>query len=394
MTETTTGPRVLVAGGGVAALEFVLALAEHLPGVADVELVTPETTFTYRPLAIAEAFGAGTPYRLDLARLATRIGARLRPGAIASVDPGRRVAGIPPDGQLAFDVLVVACGARAVEGLPGALTFRGEQDEAAFRTVLDGAADGAVSSVAFVVPAGTTWPLPLYELALMSAAELDHRGRTGHRLSLVTPEAAPLAQFGDAASGAVASLLHEAGVELHCGCTATEAAGGELWIAPDRTVPADRVVAIPRLLGPALDGLPGDAEGFIPTDGHGLVQGLDGVYAAGDATSFPVKQGGIAIQQADAVAEAVAAQLGAPIRPEPFRPQLRGMLLTGTEPRFLAAGSDGEASTVAARPLWWPPGKIAGGWLARFLHAEGIPVPPPPGGPGALPVDLELSVRA
>jgi sulfide:quinone oxidoreductase len=101
------------------------------------------------------------------------------------------------------------------------------------------------------------------------------------------------------------------------------------------------------------------------------------------------------VQQADAVAEAVAARLGAPIRPEPFRPVLRGLLLTGAEPRFLAAdlaaGEEGESSAVAAQPLWWPPGKIAGGWLARFLHAEGIPVPPAPGGPGTLEVELELA---
>jgi sulfide:quinone oxidoreductase len=394
MIDNTTRPHVLVAGGGVAALEFVLALAEHLPGVADVELVTPEPAFTYRPLAIAETFGAGAPYRLDLAKLTTRIGARLRPGSIASVDAGRRIAVMSPDEQVHFDVLVVACGARAAEGLPGALTFRGERNETAFRTVLDAVADGTISSVAFAAPAGTTWPLPLYELALMTAAELAQRGRTGHRLLLVTPEAAPLEQFGGAASDAVAALLAEAGVEAHFACTATEAVDGELRLTSGRTLPAERVVALPRLVGPAVAGLPCDAEGFVPTDAHGLVTGLDDVYAAGDATSFPVKQGGIAIQQADAVAEAVAARLGAPIRPEPFRPHLRGMLLTGAEPRFLSAGPDGEDASVAARPLWWPPGKIAGGWLARYLHAEGMPVPPPPGGPGTLPVELELAVPA
>ena len=172
MTNGATRPHVLVAGGGVAALEFVLALAEHLPGVADVELVTPEAAFTYRPLAIAETFGAGAPYRFELAKLTTRIGARLRPGSIASVDAGRRIAVMSPDEQVPFDVLVVACGARAAEALPGALTFRGERAVAAFRTVLDEVADGTVSSLAFAAPAGTTWPLPLYELALMSAAEL------------------------------------------------------------------------------------------------------------------------------------------------------------------------------------------------------------------------------
>jgi sulfide:quinone oxidoreductase len=68
------------------------------------------------------------------------------------------------------------------------------------------------------------------------------------------------------------------------------------------------------------------------------------------------------------------------------------MLLTGGAPRFLAADLDpgAESSVVAVQPLWWPPTKIAGGWLARFLHAEGLPVPAPPGGPGALPVELQV----
>ena len=73
---------------------------------------------------------------------------------------------------------------------------------------------------------------------------------------------------------------------------------------------------------------------------------------------------------------------------------MRGLLLTGAAPHFLwadLAGDRAEASTVAPQPLWWPPGKIAGGRLARFLHAEGLPVPPPPGGPGTIPVELALT---
>ena len=196
----------------MAALEFVLALAEHLPGVADVELVAPEPAFTYRPLAIAETFGAGVPYRFELAKLTTRIGARLRPGSIASVDAGRRIAVLSPDEQVPFDVLVVACGARAVEAVPGALTFRGEPPWRVFGQCSTRSRTGRLVP-GVCGPPGTAWPLPVYELALMSAAALAQLGRTGHRLTLVTPEDAPLEQFGGAASDAVAALLAEAGVE-------------------------------------------------------------------------------------------------------------------------------------------------------------------------------------
>ena len=40
------------------------------------------------------------------------------------------------------------------------------------------------------------------------------------------------------------------------------------------------------------------------------MEGLDGVYAAGDATWYPIKQGGLAAQQADVVATAIAAAVG------------------------------------------------------------------------------------
>ena len=103
---------------------------------------------------------------------------------------------------------------------------------------------------------------------------------------------------------------------------------GELRLVPEGSIAADRVVALPRLRGPRIDGLPQTVEGFLSVDAHGQVHGLADVFAAGDITSFPVKQGGIAAQQADAAAEIIAANAGADLTPQPFRPVLRGLLLT------------------------------------------------------------------
>ena len=122
-------------------------------------------------------------------------------------------------------------------------------------------------------------------------------------------------------------------------------------------------------------GLPRDERGFVPVDGHGRVPGLDGVWAAGDCTAFPIKQGGLAAQQADAAAESIAARAGADVDPQPFRPVLRGVLLTGRGRRWIrreleTAGDHGEAQR---RALWWPPTKVAGAYLAPYLamHAHG-----------------------
>ena len=141
-----------------------------------------------------------------------------------------------------------------------------------------------------------------------------------------------------------------------------------LTLAHGDPVRTDRVIALPRLLGPGFGGLPADAQGFLRTDDHGRVAGLEDVYAAGDVTSFPVKQGGLAAQQADAVAEAIAARLGAAIDPQPFRPVLRGLLKTGAAARYLAVGT---GESPGARPaLWCPESKIFGRYLLPYLGGE------------------------
>jgi len=145
------------------------------------------------------------------------------------------------------------------------------------------------------------------------------------------------------------------------------------------------VIALPRLEGPWLEGLPCDRHGFLPIDDHCHVGGAQDVFAAGDATQFPLKQGGIATQQADTAAAGIAALAGAPVEPEPFRPVLRGLLMTGMAPRYLRSEPGGTSSAVDTEALWWPPAKIVGKYLAPFLATKlglseseaGAPVGPP-----------------
>jgi sulfide:quinone oxidoreductase len=240
--------------------------------------------------------------------------------------------------------------------------------------LLDELARGEARQVVFAVPTGIVWPLPLYELALLTANELAARGVSAS-LAVATSEPSPLALFGAPASRAVESALSERGIEVLKSTYPVEHAEGLLTCVRAAPLEADRVVALPRLRGPELDGIPQDKNGFVATDAHGRVRGLSDVYAAGDATDFPIKQGGLAAQQADAVAESIAAEAGAPLQPTPFRPVLRALLLTGTTPAFLRvelSGGRGETSTAAEEPLWWPPGKIVGRYLAPFLAELGL----------------------
>jgi sulfide:quinone oxidoreductase len=381
---------VLVAGGGVAALEATLALRKLAEERVTVELVAPEDQFTYRPLAVAEPFRAGEVRRFPLEPLVEAAGGRLRQGVVVSVDPVRHIVSTGEGDTLSYDVLLLALGARPLEAVPGALTFRGPEDEPALVALLDEALSGAVRRLAFAVPGGAAWPLPLYELALLTSSYLTDHGATGREFTLVTPEDAPLALFGIAASDATRELLEIRGIELRLRTAPVSFESHVLHLAPAGELAVDRVVALPRLEGLRLSGVPHDAQGFIPTDEYGRVPGLDDVYAAGDLTSFPVKQGGIATQQADAAAAAIAVQTGAKVEPIPFRPVLRGQFLTGFFPRYLRADPDARTSTVSTEPLWWPPAKIVGQHLAPFLAAHlGLP-PAPPRPQSGISVDVAL----
>ena len=387
---------VLIAGGGVAALEAALALRALAEDRVEVELLAPEPLFWYRPLAVAEPFKLGKARHFKLSELAAAAGATLTTGALAAVDPEHHRAHTFAGADLPYDVLLIASGVVPVPAFPGALTFRGPADTPELERVLTQLADREIGRVVFAVPSGAAWTLAAYELALLTAEWVAARGVDDVELTLVTPEEEPLRIFGAAASAAVAALFDEHDIDLRLDTHPVDFHHGELHVMAGDPLSADRVVALPRLRGRRIDGIAQTAEGFTPVDMHGRVFGALDVYAAGDGTSFPVKQGGIAAQQADAAAESIAAWAGAELRPRPFTPVLRGLLLTGRQPLYLrreATQEPGE-SLVGSEPLWWPPAKIVGRHLAPFLGAlAGVEIPRDlDSGPDALPVHVALDI--
>jgi sulfide:quinone oxidoreductase len=395
VTDRHAQMRVLIAGGGVAALEAALALRALAEDHVTVELLAPEPRFWYRPLAVAEPFELGEARHFELPALAAAAGATYSPGTLVAVDADRHLARTSAGAALAYDALLIACGAVPIPAIPGAITFRGPADSEAIRRLLDEIASGSVHRVAFAVPWGAVWSLPIYELALLTATHVAAREIPGVELVLVTPEDEPLQLFGRAGSEAVADLLDERGVAVHAGAYPAEVLDGELRLVPHGVIAADRVVALPRLKGPRIDGLPHTLDGFVPVDSHGRVEGLVDVYAAGDITTFPIKQGGIAAQQAEAAAETIAAEALSGLTPHPFRPVLRGLLLTGSRPQYLrreVRGGLGETDEASTEPLWWPPAKIVGRYLAPFLGtlADVETSAEYPAPPGAVRVEVEL----
>ena len=385
----TDTPRVVIAGGGVAALEACLALRERLTAAdLDITLLTPAERFDYRPLSVLEPFQGLSRWSLALATFAADQDVTVVHDALTAVGPHARVAVTGAGDEMPYDVLLVATGGHAADAVHGALTFRGAGEGQAVRELLD----AQPRSIAFAAPAGATWPLPLYELALLSAAELRRDGAATEVL-LVTPEEAPLALFGPARARSPRICCRATPSTSSPRPRAVAAREGTLELRDGRRLDAEHVIALPRILGRRIEGIPRDDEGFVPIDEHGRVQGLDHVYAAGDVTNFPFKQGGLAAQQADAAAEAMLAELGLPITPRPFDPVLRGVLFTDDEPTYLQAplaqGAP-EPSDPRAYSLWWPPSKIAGRHLSPYLAIRAGAPRTPEVRPGSVPMSVDV----
>jgi sulfide:quinone oxidoreductase len=387
--HATDNPRVVIAGGGVAALEACLALRDRLTAAdLDITLLTPAERFDYRPLSVLEPFEGISRWSLPLATFAADQDVSVVHDALTAIGPHARVAVTGAGDEIPYDLLLVATGGHAADAVHGALTFRGAREGRAVRELLA----GQPRSIAFAAPAGATWPLPLYELALLSAAELRRRGAATEVL-LVTPEDAPLALFGPRASEFAADLLSRHGIDVFTSAGAVAAREGTLELSDGRRLDAEHVIALPRVLGRRIEGIPRDDEDFIPIDEHGRVEGLEHVYAAGDVTNFPFKQGGLAAQQADAAAEAMLAELGLPIAPRPFDPVLRGVLFTDSEPAYLQAPlAQGAAppSDPRAYSLWWPPSKIAGRHLSPYLAIRAGAPRTPEVRPGSVPMSVDV----
>jgi sulfide:quinone oxidoreductase len=371
-----TRPQVLIAGCGVAGLETLLALHALAADRVDITILAPELKFINRSMSVDQPFKPQRVRGLRLRDTAAELGARWHCGAVGRVEAEQHRVVTRDGDDLTYDMLVLAVGARPEREWTskGVLTYHGGRDGPSYRLLLHQLRDGRVNRLAFVKPPGASWPLPLYDLALMTAAQCAASDRPDVELSLITPEAEPLGIFGRLASAAIRELLADAGVALHTNSYGVPSSAGWLDISPgNRAMRVDRVITEPRLVGPRLRGIPSGRQGFIHTDAHGRLAGLDGVFAAGDATTFPIKQGGLAAQQADAVAEVIAASVGADIEPQPFRPVLRGVLLTGGPARYLRAdisGGAGDDSTISGEALWWPPDKICGRYLAPYLSSQ------------------------
>jgi sulfide:quinone oxidoreductase len=363
---------VVIAGGGVAALETVLALRDRAPRV-EITLVAPNDHFVYRPWQMVTPFRAREARRLDLTDFCEDNGVRLVHGSLHEVDAAGSAIATEAGQRLGYDALIAAVGARPEPVSDPYLSLLGRDGENHVARLIKQIRCGEVRTLAIAIPSTRTWPLPGYEVALLAAHDARERDL---ELSVVifSAEGRPLEVFGAEVSEAAARILSDAGVDVVPG------ASGQLPHARGaRNAPHapgfDRVLVVPELSGPSIPGLPCDEAGFVKVMSTMQVEGLPGVFAVGDATTFPVKQGGIAAQQADRAVGQIAGLSG---RPEPATPdavEIHGMLVAGRRAHqnaylYLSARLENgqvRESRVSDAPTWAPPAKIAARYLGPYL---------------------------
>jgi sulfide:quinone oxidoreductase len=365
--------RVLVAGGGVAAIEAILALHELAGDRVSVSVLAPNSEFVYRPMTVREPFAYSQARRYELGPIVRHAGAELIEGELGWVDRDAQVVHSSDERELPYDALLLALGARVTSRYKHCITIDDRRMDEALHGLIQDVEGGYADSIAFVAPARMAWPFPLYELALMTAGRAYDMG-VKLDTTIITSEDGPLAIFGAEVSRGVKELLEEANIKMINSAYVEVPAAGELVINPgDRRMHFKRVVALPELYGPSVRGIPVSEHGFIRVNRFGRVPDAGPVYAAGDAIDFPIKQGGLGSQQADVAAESIAALAGADIDPQPFKPVIHGMLLTDDRPRYMSAkiiGGQGESSHFGENP---PAGggeqKITARYLTPYLES-------------------------
>ena len=345
--------RVLVVGGGVAALETCLALDALAGDRVSVSMIAPDPYLRYRPLGTYDPLAVHSWARVPIARLGALAGADVRRTRVRAIDPDARRAYTADGCELSYDAVVVAVGAQP-ESVPASAETL---SESGCRIVLHRLYQGDLPSLAFIEPPAPTKAFDLYELAIHAATVL-RRSNVDATLTMVTAQPAPFAFLGRLTSAMLSSTLGAHGIRVVESAYARAIAEGTVELAPhSRRLEAAGVIAAPRLGGPWLPHLPCDRDGFLAADPHGRVPGVPGVFAAGDCTSYPVRHPSLAAQQADVAAETIAAEAGCPVVTEPFTPVLRGILPSRLRWYVEAplTGGHGDATRTSAMPLWPPP---------------------------------------
>ena len=227
----TSRTHVVIAGGGVAALETCLALHALAGDRVLVTLIAPNTYFAYRPTGSHDPLGVRGHVRVPLAYAARAAGADLRHDRVTDVDPVARLVHTASGYELSYDALVLAVGAAPLAGAARApcRSPRGGPRTAA--PSCDAVERGDLESLAFVVPSAPTQELELYDLAIETAIGARRHGASP-RAHARHGEPGAAGTRGGAVAERLGLALASHGVRLVGSAHLRAVVDGELDLAP------------------------------------------------------------------------------------------------------------------------------------------------------------------
>jgi sulfide:quinone oxidoreductase len=149
-----SGPafEVLIAGGGVAALEAALALRDLAGERISLKLVAPNSEFVYRPMTVREPFSYGHTQRSTLREIAGDVGAELLEDSVARVDPPARTAHAKSGADLHYDGLMLCLGAQIRVRYEHAITLSDKGLDEVLHGLIQDVEQGYVKRLAFLIP--------------------------------------------------------------------------------------------------------------------------------------------------------------------------------------------------------------------------------------------------
>mgnify|MGYP001824219167 FL=1 len=359
--NTKKQPRITIAGAGFAALSGARELRRRLPD-AEITLLAPQPWFTYLPSLIWVPYGIrkAEDLRFDIRPLLRKLGVGYRQAAATGLSGDGRMLQTD-EGDVENDALLIATGGRYIRKLPGientiTICEGIEAAENMGRRLHE--LDGGTIAMGFggnpKEPSAMRGG-PMFELLFGLDTWLRKQGRRDRfRLVFFTPAPQPGKRLGQNAVKRMIGEMERRGIETHLGhklksfenhVVTTE--GGE--------IPADLIMFMPGMTGPAwIQGspLPLSPGGMIRAEATAAVVGLERVYVAGDAGSFPgpdwmPKQAHMADLQATAAARNIALNLDGKPATETFKVELlciidsleKGILVYRGEKRSLALPS-------------------------------------------------------
>jgi len=270
--------RVVVVGGGFAALEVALALRK-LDASVPVTVVSDETEVVYRPWLIRVPAGGQQPPIIPFARLLEAAGVEVVARRVAGADLDQRHLVLDSGAAIDYEQLVVATGATAdrqrVPGTRDAIFPCGLEDAAAFAAGISGGA----AHVAIVF--GWERPGPGLEYAAWIVAH-----RPGVRVTAIDGDGTMARRFGDKATTWIRTRLERLGAHLITDGTVERIGEGTVHLS-EGAVDADLIAIAAPLRGNAAWLPPNLLTDYGMLRVDNTMAAGPGVFAIGDVVAVP-----------------------------------------------------------------------------------------------------------